>query len=245
MSAVGEHEVFDNLSARGAPSIIAAAQELKSPLALIRQLSLTLEDGGFAGDEQQRMLRQISLTSERALRLTGDLTKSIKLADGLFELEPINAKQLCEDIVHDLTPLFAAHECSIRMAPRKQPLLLVANRDLLKRIIVSLSDNALHCAGKDVSVEIRVRNIKKGQAVRLAIRDYGPAVPKNAIESLENKITDSTRTAISTRPRSSGLSLYMASQFADVINGEIGMTRHRDGSTFYVDLQSSRQLSLL
>lgn len=245
MSAEGEYEVFNDLSARGAPSVIAAAQELKSPLALIRQLSLTLEDGGFADDEQKRMLRQISLTSERALRLSSDLTKSIKLKDGLFELEPINARQLCEDIVHDLTPLFAAHECSISLAPRKQPSLLVANRDLLKRIVVSLSDNALHCAGKDASVEIQLRNIERGKIVRLAIRDYGPTIPKNTVKSLGDKISGSSRTAISARPRSSGLSLYMASRFADVINGEIGVTRHRDGSTFYIDLQSSRQLSLL
>ena len=29
------------------------------------------------------------------------------------------------------------------------------------------------------------------------------------------------------------------------MNGEIGAIRHKDGATFYVDLQASQQLSLL
>jgi len=51
--------------------------------------------------------------------------------------------------------------------------------------------------------------------------------------------------AIHARPQSSGLGLYIAGQFADAMNGRIGVTRHRDGATFYVDLQASKQLSLL
>jgi K+-sensing histidine kinase KdpD len=47
------------------------------------------------------------------------------------------------------------------------------------------------------------------------------------------------------RPQSSGLGIFIASQFADAMNGNIGVTRHRDGVTFYVDLNSSRQLKFL
>jgi len=246
MSAEGKHEDIDELSAQNLPSVISAAQELRSPLALIRQLSLSLEDGENTGEEQKLMLRQISLTSEKALRLTDDLTKSAKLKKGLFELEPINARQLCEDIVSELTPVFLAHERNVKLiSPRKTSSLLVANRDLLKRILISLSDNALHYANKDSSVEIQIHTINKGKIVRLGVRDYGPALHKSTIKSLGKKITNSSPTMINARPRSSGLSLYIASQFADVINGEIGVTRHRNGSTFYIDLHASRQLSLI
>ena len=105
------------------PSLIAAAHELKSPLALMRQLSLALESNDFSELERQRMLRQISLTSERAIRLTSDLTRSSRLEDAMFALEPINPQQLCEDIVHELTPLFKAYGSSVRLANRKHPLL--------------------------------------------------------------------------------------------------------------------------
>lgn len=245
-AATGEHQQFFNGPlTSGLPSIVAAAHELKSPLALVRQLSLMLEDGDLSPAEQKRMLRQISLTSERALRLTSDLTKSVRLSDALFTLEPINPQQLCEDIVSELRPLFRAHNRSVKLVPRKHPLLLVANRDLLRRIIMNFSDNALHYAEGDSVVEIKVGSCQDGKIIRLGVRDYGPALPINTLRSLQGKLATSATTPVHARPQSSGLGLYIASQFADVMNGRIGVTQHRDGATFYIDLQASNQLSLL
>ena len=242
----GEHEQFFNGPlTSGLPSIVAAAHELKSPLALVRQLSLMLEDGTLPIDQQKRMLRQISLTSERALRLTSDLTRSVRLSDALFALEPINPQQLCEDIVRELRPLFVAHNRNVKLMPRKHPLLLVANRDLLRRIIMNFSDNALHYAEGDSVVEIKVGAFEKGRIIRLSVRDYGPALPVDTLKSLKGKLALSAPTPVHARPQSSGLGLYISSQFADAMNGKIGVTQHRDGATFYIDLQASSQLSLL
>lgn len=246
MSAtIGEHERFlDGPLTNGLPSLVAAAHELKSPLALIRQLSLMLEDSDLIINEQKRMLRQISLTSERALRLTSDLTRSARLSDALFTLEPINPQQLCEDIVHELTPFFTAHNRGVRLVPRKHPLLLVANRDLLRRIIMNFSDNALHYTEDNTTVEIQIGVHNVGKTVRLGVRDYGPTLPNNTLDSLHIRLDNSSK-AVHARPQSSGLGLYIANQFADAMNGSIGFKRHRDGSTFYVDLQASLQLTLL
>lgn len=246
MSAnIGEHdELKGGILGDGLPSLVAAAHELKSPLALVRQLSLMLEAGDISEPEQKRMLQQISLTAERALRLTSDLTRSVRLDDALFHLEPINPQQLCDDIVHELRPLFAAHRREVRLAPRKHPLLLVANRDLLRRIIMNFSDNALHYAEPDSLVEIQIKTLQRGKMIRLGVRDFGPALSADMWKSLQKKLSLAPQ-PIHARPQSSGLGLYIASQFADAMNGEIGVTRHRDGATFYVDLHASSQLSLL
>lgn len=229
----------------GIPSIIAAAHELKSPLALVRQLSLMLEDNDLSVEQQKRMLRQITLTSEKALRLTSDLTKSVRLSDALFDLEPINPQQLCQDIISELRPLFDAHNRQIKLVSRKHPLLLVANRDLLRRIIMNFSDNALHYAENDSVIEIKITSSKNGKLIRLGVRDYGPAVPINTIKSLSKKMEKYIASPIHARPQSSGLGLYIASQFADAMNGSIGVVKHRDGATFYIELHASHQLSLL
>lgn len=235
---------MDEPLADGLPSIMAAAHELKSPLVLIRQLSLMLEDGESTKADRQRMLRQISLTSERALRLTSDLTRSVRLSDAMFALEPINPQQLCEDIVHELRPLFLAHNRKVRLVPRKGQVLMVANRDLLRRIIMNFSENALHYTEDKSPVEIQIGLLNSGKTVRLGVRDYGPALPADALDNLGNKLSGAS-TTLHARPQSSGLGIYIASQFADAMNGKVGVTRHHDGSTFYVDLQASNQLSLL
>jgi K+-sensing histidine kinase KdpD len=241
----GTHEqIKGGVLGDGLPSLIAAAHELKSPLALVRQLSLMLESGNTTDAERIQMLRQISLTSERALRLTSDLTRSVRLDDAMFKLEPINPQELCKDIVHELTPLFKAYGRNVRLKNRKHPLLLVANRDLLRRIIMNFSDNALHYSDSNSAVEIQIQALHSGEVIRLGVRDFGPALSSDMWRTLKGKLAVAPQ-SVHARPESSGLGIYIANQFAEAMNGTIGVTRHRDGATFYVDLSASNQLSLL
>lgn len=224
-------------------SLTAAAHELKSPLALMRQLALRL-DAGNVTNEQRRLIQQITLTSERALRLTSDLTRASRLEDALFELEPINPEQLCRDIAVELAPLFEAHGRSLEVSHRMHPLLLVANRDLLRRIIMNFSDNALYYSQPGTAVHMQIQAFTKTGMVRVGIRDFGPALSSDMWRALQKKLKHSPQ-PIHARPQSSGLGLFIASQFAEAMQGTIGATRHHDGATFYVELQASRQLSLL
>lgn len=233
----------DQMDTTQVSSLTAAAHELKSPLSLVRQLALRLDSSDMS-DEQRRLLQQITLTSERALRLTSDLTRAARLDDALFELEPINPEQLCKDIASELEPLFKAHGRSLQVSHRTHPLLLVANRDLLRRIIMNFSDNALHYSQPGTAVHMQIQAFKKAGTVRVGIRDFGPALSSDMWRTLQKRLKHSPQ-IIHARPQSSGLGLLIASQFAEAMQGTIGATRHRDGATFYVELQSSRQLSLL
>lgn len=226
------------------PPLVAAAHELKSPLALLRQLSLRLEDESLTKTQRARLARQAVLTSERALRLTSNLTKAARLEDALFSLEPINPEQLCRDIVSELTPLFEAYGRSVTVRSRTHPLLLVANRDLLRRILIGFSDNALHYAEPDSAVELQITALKKAGMVRVGVRDYGPALSSDLWRQLQERLSVAPQ-SVHARPESSGLGLYLASQFAEAMHGRIGAVRHKDGATFYVELQASAQLSLL
>lgn len=223
--------------------VVAAAHELKAPLALIRQLALSLEaraDDGL----QQRDIQRVILTSERALRLTTDLTKAARLEDALFTMQPLNPVDICRDIVAELTPLFEAHGRSLTVASRRHPLLLVANRDLLRRILLNFSDNALHYTQPGTAVHLQITALKKAGRVRIGVRDYGPAVSSAMWRELQDALHRGGH-AMATRPASSGLGLALAAQFADAMQADIGAVRHRDGLTFYVDVSASTQLSLL
>lgn len=228
----------------GLPFLVTASHELKEPLALIRQLSLALEGDAMDPKERDRMLRQITLTTERALRLTTDLTRSSRLNQLSFELEPINPQQICEEVAHELTPLYAAKGRQIRVSSRYRPILAVANRELLRRIILNFGDNALHYAADDTPVELHAGSRSKGSTIRIGVRDYGPALSAVMWARLQTQLGVLLQ-PLHTRPQSSGLGLYIARQFADAMSSEIGVTRHRDGTTFYVEMNASTQLRLL
>lgn len=224
-------------------SAVMAAHELKAPLSLIRQLALSLEASEYSEAEVRRMLRQISLTSERALRLTTDLSRTSNLENSLFELEPLNPQQICEEVAHELAPLYKARGREIRVVSHRRSILAVANRDLLRRIILNFGDNALHY-GAEAPVELRAATFMGGNKIRIGVRDHGPAVPMNVWHRLQTNLGSGVQT-LHARPASSGLGLYVAGQFARAMHGEIGAIRHRDGATFYVDVTASTQLSLL
>jgi K+-sensing histidine kinase KdpD len=109
---------------------------------------------------------------------------------------------------------------------------------------MNFSDNALNYSGKEKVVQIQIKALNGGKIVRLGVRDYGPALSSDLWKTLRDKL-DKAPQAVHARPQSSGLGLYIASQFADAMNGRIGVIRHRNGATFFIDLQASSQLSLL
>lgn len=227
-----------------APLFLAAAHELKSPLALIRQLSLELETGECSPREVEAITRQITLTAERALRVTTGLTKTSRLEDGLFTLEPINPVSLCEDIVEELTPLYRAKGRQIYVAKRSRPLLGLANKDLLRRVLLSFADNALHYSDQESPVVVSASMHTGGSRIRLSVRDHGPAMPTQAWTKLSGALGDQPQ-PLHSRPESSGLGIFIAKQFAEAMSAEVGATRHRDGATFYIDINASTQMRLL
>lgn len=224
--------------------MMAAAHELKSPLALIRQLSLSLEQQDISPAESSRIARQITLTSERSLRLTSDLTRTTRLEDSLFSFETINAKQLFEEVAHELTPLYKARGRDIQVKAGRRQLLALANRDLLRSILVNFSDNALHYADSQNPVVLKASPTMGGERIVFGVRDHGPSIPSDIWRRVERHLGNAPM-PLQSRPASSGLGLYIASQFAEAMQGSIGATRHRDGVTFHVTLLASKQLRLL
>ena len=215
-----------------APSFITAAHELKAPLALVRQLSLSLGARELSPEVLRETAERITLTTERALRLTTNLTKTARLEGAMFAMEPINPVSLCQEVASEIAPLYVAQGRQLRVRARRRPALALANRDLLRRILMNFLDNALYYARADTPITLTAEMCDGGKKVRLGVRDFGPAV-------------STTGRGGHSRPGSSGLGIYIASQFAEAMNATTGTIRHRDGATFYVDIGASTQLRLL
>ncbi len=220
--------------------VLVAAHELKAPLSLVRQLALTanLVD---SETEKSRLTSRIVDVSERALRQVNDLTKLARLEDGLFEMAPVSVRGICEEVLHEVGPLFAEEQRALDAIYANRSRLAVANRDLLFSVVYNFCTNALHYADDSLNSRLTVRD-HRGQ-VRIAVRDYGPALPTPIWQAL-NQDGTMQPTNISMRPGSSGLGLYIAARFAHFMHAKLGATRHSDGTSFFIDLPVSRQLEL-
>ncbi len=231
-----ESEVF------GANSgAIVVAHELKGPLSLSRQLALSLElEDSLEGARE--IGHQIAATSERALRQVEDLSRIARLEDAMFEMEPVNPRIVCDEVVAELWRLFRFNRRELQIDYRNQKRLVVANRQLLHSVVYNFCLNAMNYGGEELPSLISI--YEKYDKIRIDVRDYGPTVPTKIWREIKNGFVKKP-VDIAMRPGSSGLGLYIAAKFANYMHGDFGLVRHRDGTSFYIDLPVSGQLSLV
>ena len=219
--------------------ILVAAHELKAPLALMRQLSLALPEMDNSGEKLRAQMVQVS---ERAMKQVNDLTKIRRLEDGLFELEPVAVREVCDAVTAELRELYRSEKKrDLRVKYSNKSRLVTANRELLYSVIYNFVLNALHYAGRGARAELSVRDHR--ERVEVQVRDFGPALPTEVWREMRQGFL-ARPTSVSMRPGSSGLGLYIASRFSRYMQAPVRAVRHRDGTSFYVDLLVSKQAAL-
>ncbi len=218
--------------------ILLAAHELKAPLAVLRQLA-------FAFDEMdarnEHIRAEMINVSERAIRQVNDLTKVRRLEDGLFVMEPVAVREVCDAVAHELKHLFCHNERGLSIKYSNKVRLANANRELLYSVIYNFLLNAMHYSGNGTKTELAVKD-SKGK-IKVAVRDYGPMLPVDIWREMKRGWINKP-VSIAMRPGSSGLGLYIASKFSKYMNANVGAIRHRNGTSFFVELTVSKQARL-
>lgn len=223
---------------REVDGILVAAHELKAPLTILRQLALSFDSMDHQGEHIRSEMISVS---ERAIKQVNDLTKIRRLEDGLFKMEPVSIREVCDAVSRELNYLFNYNQRELFLKYSNRHKLVIANRELLYSVIYNFLLNAMHYSNAESKAELVVREVR--DKVKVLIRDYGPALPIDVWRELKRGWLEKP-TSIAMRPGSSGLGLYIASKFSRYMNANVGAIRHRDGTSFYVELPISRQVSL-
>ncbi|MBQ6130152.1 HAMP domain-containing histidine kinase [Candidatus Saccharibacteria bacterium] len=219
--------------------IFVAAHELKAPLSLMRQLALSLDpaDPRQVENYQEKLVS----VSERALKQVSDLSKIARLEDGLFALEPVAVRSVCDEVEAELKYLFRFNSRDLDVRYTNRSRLVVANRDLLRSVIYNFCANAVRYSSAESTSRLLVNDAK--DKVKITVRDFGPALSSDVFDRLNHDRLDAP-VDISFRPDSSGLGLYIATKFARFMHANVGAVRHTDGTSFFVELPVSNQASL-
>jgi signal transduction histidine kinase len=216
--------------------VLGFVHDMKAPISLLRQLGLSL-DMEMGDSERTEVAREIVATSERALNQITDLLKVARLDGAMFDMEPVSVRGVVEAAAREAEGYFGMDGVRVRRRSGGRAKLVSANRELLGSILGNFLTNAAkHSEGAEVSVR------ETGGRVRISVRDFGPGVPEKVFRVVNAGVCEPLMVA--TRPGSSGIGLYVASRFAEFMNGRIGVVRHRDGAEFFVDLLPSGQMGL-
>ncbi len=218
--------------------ILVAAHELKEPFATLRQLALSFDEMNASNEAIREKMVSVS---DRAIRQVNDLLRLRRLEEGGLEMEPVAVRPVCDEVMRELEYLFRYNQRELFVKYVGKERLVSANRELLRSVVYNFLLNAVHYTGNEMRAELVVSPVR--DRVRIAVRDYGPALPMDVWRELKRGWVEKP-TSIAMRPGSSGLGLFIASRFSQYMNANVGAVRHRDGTSFYVDLMKSQQARL-
>jgi signal transduction histidine kinase len=157
--------------------VAAASHDLRTPLASLRLLVESIDDGVATGETRDRYLKEIRTHVAVLSDLVDDLFElsRIEAGDISWTLRQVELGDLIGDTVAAMR--VPAAERGVRIAADLPPEEVVAeaNAEKLQRVLFNLIQNAIRHTPADGSVTVRAR--KSGDGVEVEVADDGEGVP--------------------------------------------------------------------
>jgi len=211
--------------------------DLNNPLMIlsgnIELLEMDLQD--ILSDHQKERLHSTLNKSHEAIDMISNLLDISKMEEGKLKLkyEEIDLNALIKEVVDSMDILARQDEkkLSSKIAPDIPRLL--ADRELLKRIISNLIGNALKFTPSRYSIETEADYNKEDKEVILSIRDHGQGIP----EEYQGRIFDKFAQVEPNQSKGrtgKGLGLTFCKMAIEAHGGKIWVkSKFGEGSTFY------------
>jgi len=207
------------------------AHEIRNPLTSIRGFLQLMKEKkeNRIGD----MESYFKIILSEVDRINAIVVEFLKLArPGKVEMQQVNLNEIIDsiwDLLHNEAVLR-----EVKMSRFQDTGLppVTGNADMIKQLIINLTNNAIQAAGPKGTVWVNTHRHKDG--ARLSVEDNGPGIDK----SLQSRIFDPYFT---TRDEGTGLGLAITSKIVHDHNGSINVvSTPGQGARFNVDLPAGQ-----
>lgn len=213
-----------------------AGHELRTPLAALSG-NLQLAQRRLEAGDKERLHRHLTLANQEVRRmdaLVTELVDATRLRSGRLALatEALDLVPLVARTVEVAEGL--ANGQSLVLDSEDDPVVVVGDAGRLQQVLLNLLTNAFTHAKESERIDIHLR--RDGGAAELAVRDRGPGIPAEALESIFDRFAQIDPLQ---RPGSAGLGLglYIAREIVAAHGGTISaQSASGEGATFTVRL---------
>jgi len=200
----------------------SVSHELRTPLTIIRAyVEPLLENVGSSNTEMQRdFLKIINEESAKLKQLIDSILELSQLESGRMRMhrEPTNLVSLVEEVIAELQPTAKSKEITIHSEPASPELIAEADRDLLRRVLVHLGNNAVKFTEKGGRITIRTSS--EARAARIVVEDTGIGIASEEIANIFDKFHQGDQ-SLSGKYPGVGLGLSVAKSIVEWHSGEI------------------------
>lgn len=212
--------------------IADASHELRNPLAIIRtNIDVALSDPDAEPEELRQAIMVIRRASERMARLVDDLLALARREMPAFEREPVDLGQAIGEASEEF--VIPARARGIVLDRAIAPgVVVIGDRDALKRAVANLLDNAVRLAPEGSRIRLAVGS-ERGHAW-VAVSDEGPGIAPEDQPHVFDRFWRADK-ARSRADGGTGLGLAIVRQIVQTHGGEVQLqSRLGVGSTFTI-----------
>ncbi|MFN8216164.1 MAG: ATP-binding protein [Solirubrobacterales bacterium] len=163
--------------------VAAASHDLRTPLASLRLLVESIDDGVVTGETRDRYLAQIRTHVAALSGLVDDLFElsRIEAGDISWTMRQVELRELIDDTVAAMRAPAEARGVRIEAELPADRVLARANAEKLQRVLFNLIQNAIRHTPADGSVVVRARS-EPGGGVEVEVADDGEGIPAGSGE---------------------------------------------------------------
>ncbi|MGH7681619.1 MAG: HD domain-containing phosphohydrolase, partial [Candidatus Eiseniibacteriota bacterium] len=198
------------------------SHELRTPLTnILARVEPLLDNVGSANLEMQRdFLKVIDEESLKLKRLIESVLELSQLESGRLRMqrEPLNLVDLIEETIAILRPQAEAKAITLHADPASSELIVEADRELLKRVLLNLGNNAIKFTTDGGHVTFHAAS--EGRAVHVSVEDTGIGIAKEEIVKIFDKFYQADNKLTREYP-GVGLGLSVAKSIVEWHGGEI------------------------
>jgi signal transduction histidine kinase len=157
--------------------VAAASHDLRTPLASLRLLVESIDDGVATGETRERYLKEIRTHVGVLSDLIDDLFElsRIEAGDISWTMRQVELRELIDEAVAAMRAQAAARGVSVEADLPAHRLLAQANAEKVQRVLFNLIQNAIRHTPADGSVTVRARSL--GNGVEIEVDDEGEGIP--------------------------------------------------------------------
>ncbi|MBI1270235.1 PAS domain-containing protein [bacterium] len=219
--------------------------DMKNPLIGNQYLLKALKQiASIDAEESQTLVEQIVQGNNDVLRMIANVLELAKIQSGkqFIAQSSFDLGLVIEECVSDLSSLARQRDVTIEIQLPGGGMEIVADRVLLKLLVMNLLNNAIKFSPEGDSVSLIIE--KDESTARIIVQDHGPGIP---FEERKKLFRSAWQGEIGKKvPGGTGIGLFLCGQIIKVLNGSIIMnSEDREGSIFEVELPLDLSLDKL
>jgi signal transduction histidine kinase len=201
--------------------VATVSHEFRTALSAIGGYAELLAIGvrGALSVEQLEDVGRIRRANHHLVGIVDDLLSYSKLTAGTmaFDVDDMNVSDVMPTALELVAEQARLKRISVQLAPLGENVLVRADSDRVRQIIINLVGNAVKFTGEDGRVEVTVE--ANDADVRIRVCDTGPGIEPHALESIFQPFIRLQRTVAGT-----GLGLAISRELARAMKGDLVAT---------------------